>query len=71
MLQISVAKMVRARRSKIARKNSKNMGLSYGVEIFREREWSGGWRGKWRARGPLTMPRRGLALAAPPCGEVA
>jgi hypothetical protein len=56
---------------KIARKNSKNTGLSYAVEIFRVREWSGGWRGKWRARGPHTMPRRGLALAAPPCGVVA
>jgi hypothetical protein len=37
---------------KIARKNSKNTGLSYRVEIFQEREWSGGCRGKWRARGP-------------------
>jgi hypothetical protein len=34
-------------------KNSKNTGLSYEVKIFREREWSGGWRGKWRARGAL------------------
>jgi hypothetical protein len=38
MFQISAAKMGLARRSKIARKNCKNTGLSCGVEIFRERE---------------------------------
>jgi hypothetical protein len=38
MLQISAAKMGSARRSKIVSKNSKNSGLSYGVEIFWERE---------------------------------
>jgi hypothetical protein len=38
MLQISLAKMGRARRSKIASKNSKNSCLSYGVKIFWERE---------------------------------
>jgi hypothetical protein len=46
MLQISAAKIGGARRSKIASKNRKKMGLSYGVKILRERERSGGWRGK-------------------------
>jgi hypothetical protein len=69
MLQISAAKMGWARRSKIVSKNSKNSCLSYGVKIFREREWSGWWRGKWRVRGPhIATARPGPGRATMWCG---
>ena len=50
MPQISAAKMGRARRSKIASKNSKNTGLSNGEVFGRERERGGRWVSEWRAR---------------------
>jgi hypothetical protein len=51
--------------------SSKNTGLSWGVQIFRERERSGDEEISERPGGPLTIGVRDQAWAAPPGGEVA
>jgi hypothetical protein len=56
---------------KIATESSKKTGLSWGVEIFREREGSEDEEISERPGAPLTIGGRGQAWAAPPHGEVA
>jgi hypothetical protein len=56
---------------KIAMKSNKNTGLSWGVEIFWDREGSEGGEVSGEPGAPLTIGGCGLAWAAPPGGEVA